>query len=271
MKVLVLGATGMLGHVVHSYLSKKTVRVYGSSRKPQDKLPVYCDLLKADTIESAVELGCWDVVINCAGIVTRLVPSVSTFDLLAVNGVAPHLINEACIRSGARLIHISTDCVFSGKKGMYEESDIPDAEDLYGKSKSYGEVRSPGLTIRTSIIGPEVSEEKKGLFEWFRKQTSCFGFTNHIWSGVTTLQLARTIYSLMLRPEMPRGILHVHSKPISKFDLLVAINEEFNLGIEVVPISLPNGHDKSLISHRGDLGVPDIRKQLRDLNEWMKG
>jgi len=269
MKVLVIGATGMLGHVVHSYLSERAVKVFGATRDKGGTYPVYCNLLERDSLETAVELGCWDAVVNCAGIVTKIVPSCKPEEVMAVNGVAPHIMAEACARTGARFIHISTDCVFSGKRGGYDENDTPDATDLYGVSKLLGEVKSPSLTIRTSIIGPEIAKETTGLFEWFKKQTLCWGFTNQIWSGVTTLQLARTLYSLLLRPETPRGILHVNTKPISKYELLNIINDEFQFGVKVDALAPPNGHDKSLCSYRGDLGIPDIRKQLQDLKAWM--
>jgi len=247
MKILILGATGMLGHKLMQIFSKK-YEVLGTVRKmgpAYEKHPILGKMslqgdIRADdmhNIRDTIRVFKPDVVINCIGIVKQLQESQDPITSIAINSLFPHKLAKLCQESKTRLIHMSTDCVFSGKKGNYTENDPSDAEDLYGKTKYLGEVDYPGcLTLRTSIIGREL-ETSHGLLEWFLDQQgkTVYGYKMAIFSGLTTTALAQIIETIILNyPEM-RGVWHVASDPISKYDLLTLINEQFGLGITILP------------------------------------
>jgi dTDP-4-dehydrorhamnose reductase len=164
------------------------------------------------------------VVINGIGIVKQRRDAKSPISSLEINALLPHRLLEACRASGARLIHVSTDCVFSGRKGAYRESDEPDPVDLYGRTKLLGEVEEPpGLTLRTSIIGLELSR-KTGLIEWFLAQRGVVrGFRRAIYTGLTTLEMARLLSRILTQHPDLHGVWHVASAPIPKYDLLVSL------------------------------------------------
>jgi dTDP-4-dehydrorhamnose reductase len=178
-----------------------------------------------------------DVVINCIGIVKQDAAAKDPIPSIAINSLFPHQVAAMCARSNARLIHISTDCVFSGRGGNYRESDTPDAEDLYGRSKLLGEVTEyDSLTIRTSIIGREL-RSRYGLLEWFLAQNgkTVRGFTRAIFSGFTTRALARILGDIIERRPALHGLWHVASAPISKFDLLSLIKSVYDVNIAIEP------------------------------------
>ena len=155
-----------------------------------------------------------------------------------INSLFPHQLAQICNNGNSRLIHFSTDCVFSGKKGNYKENDPSDAEDLYGKTKFLGEVDYPNsLTIRTSIIGREINS-KNGLLEWFlsKKGQSVKGYSRAFFSGLTTNALSNILLDIISDFDLLSGIWHVSSEPISKYSLLNKINEKFDLGISIIPI-----------------------------------
>jgi dTDP-4-dehydrorhamnose reductase len=221
------------------------------------------DLSNLSLLEEVLNTEAPDVVINCVGVLTEnaeLNPEKSIF----VNSFIPHFLANRC----KRLIHISTDCVFSGKKGDYIESDFKDGEGFYAESKSLGEVLySPHLTLRTSIIGPEINPSGRGLLHWFLNQnTAINGYTKAYWSGVTTLQLARGILEFIDRPELT-GLIHfTNNTKISKFELLKLINSIFNKSISINPYENYQV-DKSLINTRNDiiLDIPDYETMIGDL------
>jgi dTDP-4-dehydrorhamnose reductase len=177
------------------------------------------------------------VLVNCIGVIKQRAGGQDPVETTAVNALFPHQLAQVCSATGARLIHVSTDCVFSGDKGQYGETDTPDAQDFYGRSKALGEVAAPHLTLRTSIIGPELSSgEGLGLLEWLLHQKGPIvpGYSRAVFSGVTTLTLADLIANIVVgQPEMA-GLFHVASEPIDKFSLLSKINRIFGLGLEVV-------------------------------------
>jgi dTDP-4-dehydrorhamnose reductase len=190
--------------------------------------------------------------------------------MMQINSLFPHRLADLCGSEGARLIHISTDCVFSGTTGGYRESDMPDAEDLYGRSKQLGEVIRPGcLTIRTSIIGREITKAV-GLLEWFIQQRdgTANGFTRAIFSGLTTLELSRILLEVVSDHRDLAGLYHVASQPISKHDLLQAIDRVLGLGIEIDPKDEPV-IDRSLDGARFEaatgIKVPTWHKMISDL------
>ena len=176
-------------------------------------------------------------VINCVGIIKQLAAAKDPFLSVAVNSLLPHRLHRLCQASGARLIHFSTDCVFSGRTGNYTEDDPSDALDLYGRSKFLGETPGEGaLTIRSSIIGRELGTAS-GLVEWFLSQRGrrVEGYTRAIYSGFTTVEMARIVRMILLEHSELSGTLHVSSERISKSDLLMLIRRAYALDVEIVP------------------------------------
>jgi len=231
-KILILGGDGMLGHqLLKSWSDKHDVRVtlradqscYAHYYGLFDKANAFygIDVRDFEAIESVVRSFQPEAVINAVGIVKQRSEAHDAIISLEVNSLLPHRLSQLCGESGARLIHLSTDCVFSGSKGMYTEHDLEDAADLYGRSKLLGEVHDKqAVTLRTSIIGLELAR-KKSLVEWFLAQKGTIkGFAGAIYSGFTTLEMARIIESILIEHRDISGLWHVASEPINKFDLL---------------------------------------------------
>lgn len=192
-----------------------------------------------------------DVVVNCIGIVKQQAASKDSIACLTVNSLFPHRLARLCQAMEARLVHISTDCVFSGNKGSYTEDDPSDALDLYGRSKFLGEVSGPGcLTLRTSIIGREIGS-RQGLVEWFLAQAGgrVSGYTRAIFSGLTTLELARVIGLVLCKYPDLSGLWQVAGRPISKFDLLTILNQVYDTKVRIDPVDTP-ACDRSLVGDR---------------------
>ena len=260
-KVLILGGTGMLGHTLFTQLSlQKNLDVYATARTPRG-LPLWFfpDLVKKiradvdadnfDTIIRAFASIQPHIVINCIGLIKQLPIASDPLSAITINSLLPHRISMICRSAGARMIHISTDCVFDGKKGNYTETDPSNADDLYGRSKFLGEVAYPPhcLTLRTSIIGHEL-KGKLGLIEWFLAQKGRVrGFTHAIYSGFPTVELAHIITEYILPNKDLNGVYHVSSDPISKYDLLKLVARKYDKKIEIEPY---NGfrQDRSLDS-----------------------
>jgi dTDP-4-dehydrorhamnose reductase len=260
-KVLIFGATGMLGHKLYQVLSPsfdvvgtirsgyKTISRYGFL-VPTILVPRF-DAMAPNAVKQVIESIRPDVVVNCIGVINKLVDKAGIPGTTYLNAELPHEIYRICQPKGIRLIHISTDCVFSGKKGNYTEDDLPDAEDEYGKTKYRGEVNKPGaLTLRTSIIGREL-HSTNGLLEWFiaNRGGQVGGWTNAIFSGFPTLHLSRIIADIITNHQDLTGLYHVSSEPINKFELLALINSAFGLNIVVNKSPEPR-EDKSLDSTR---------------------
>lgn len=248
-KILILGAYGMLGHKVFQFLGKeKEYEVYATCRTTRADLNRDHNLDSAhlipnvtvenyDSVVSAIAMIHPDVVINCIGIIKQKEQAKEAISSIWINSLFPHRLASLCKAANARLLHFSTDCVFSGKKGMYTEADVSDAEDLYGRTKYLGEVTEKGcITIRSSIIGREITG-RNGLLEWFlsNKGGSVRGFTNAIYSGFTTAEMSRIVDFIIKNHPDLFGVWQVASKPISKYDLLNMINSKLKLGITVHP------------------------------------
>ena len=264
-KILVLGATGMLGHKMIQVLAKK-FSVTGTVRADISAFshyPAFADMniiekVRADDLKSihyAIEHSNPDVLINCIGIVKQLPAANDPLPSIAINALFPHQLAKICQQKNIRLIHMSTDCVFSGRKGYYTEDDPSDAEDLYGKTKFLGEVTYPNcLTIRTSIIGPEL-DTKHGLFEWFMSQEGkkISGYKKAIFSGLTTLALSDTIAKIISDYPNLQGVQQIASEPISKYDLLILVKKVYGKNIIIEP-------DESVINDRS-LNPSKFRKE----------
>lgn len=247
MRILVLGASGMLGSAMMRVLSEKddsevfgTVRSAGVARffTPQiaQRLLPGCDVENHDALIKVFAEIKPDVVINCIGLIKQLAEADDPLVALPINSLLPHRLAALCKLGSVRLIHISTDCVFNGERGGYLESDLSNATDLYGKSKYLGEVYFPHtITLRTSIIGPEL-QSAHGLIEWFLAQKErCNGYSKAFFSGLPTVVLAQIIRDIIIpRPDLS-GLFHVAAAPISKFDLLSLVADVYNKKIEIVP------------------------------------
>lgn len=234
-KILILGASGMAGHMVYTYLKENTsheiIGTTNSTSFGDDTIQL--DVFDAVKLESTLKEYQPDVVINCVGMLIRGSKQYPDKTIYC-NAYFPHLLKRLTNQNNGELIHISTDCVFSGKDGGYTESSFKDAIDVYGMSKSLGEIDDDfNLTIRTSIIGPELKQEGEGLFHWFMSQKKPItGFRRNYWSGVTTLELAKFI-SWFLNNKFS-GLYHLtNSQPISKFDLLNIFKDVYSRNIDI--------------------------------------
>ena len=248
MKVLVLGATGMLGHKLARVLADEDFEVVGTVRAGAQHWHAHPALAEIPLVE-AVQAENFDsvlgvmasarplAVINCIGIVKSHESAEDPLPMITVNALFPHRLARACQAAGCRLIHVSTDCVFSGRKGNYTEDDTPDPVDLYGRAKLMGEVAGPGaLTLRTSMIGREIAGPH-GLLEWFlgRRGGRAPGWRRAIFSGPTTLELARAVARLLREQPGLEGLWHLAADPISKLELLGLIDKAYGLGTRIEP------------------------------------
>ncbi len=243
-RTLVLGARGMLGHTLLRVLHSRGIDAWGTVRSGSDGLPsgLAAHVLpgveanRFETVRAAIGKVAPAVIVNCVGIIKQLPEAKDPVLSIEINALFPHLLARAARDAGARLVHVSTDCVFSGRRGGYRESDSPDPEDLYGRSKLLGELDdSEGLTIRTSIIGHELGT-RHGLVEWFLSERgSVQGFTRAIYSGLPTVELSNVLVDHVLpRPEL-RGLWHVGSDPTSKHDLLVLVARRYGHEVKIEP------------------------------------
>lgn len=246
-KVLVLGATGMLGNAMLRVFAAApgfevtgTARTSGSRRllpaSLTDRVVTGVDVENSDTLVDLFTRARPDVVINCIGLVKQLASAEDPLAALPINALLPHRLARMCGLAGARLVHVSTDCVFSGSKGMYRESDPSDAKDLYGRSKYLGEVDYPhAVTLRTSIIGHEL-DGAHGLVGWFLAQEGAVkGFTRAVFSGLPTVELAKVIRDYVIPRPRLRGVYQVSAEPVTKFDLLTMVAREYGKSIEIRP------------------------------------
>ena len=243
MRILILGVTGMLGSTLFRFFSTDTsMNVFGTMRSidgmryfppnlqsaliPNVNFDMETGLLNAFSIARP------DIVINCVGIIKQQLNAKSHLESLAINAVLPHRLAKYCAMLDARLIHFSTDCVFSGQKGEYLESDIPDASDLYGRTKLLGEVDcSKTITLRTSIIGHEL-DSSRSLIDWFLNQSGAVkGFRQAIFSGLPTIEMARVIKDFVMPNEGLEGLYHLSVDPINKYDLLKLVASTYGKDI----------------------------------------
>lgn len=247
MRIIILGASGMLGSVMIRVLYENPkLEVFGTIRSGivasffnkdlSKRLIAGIDVENHDALLSIFTKIKPDVVVNCVGLIKQITGADFPLTAIPINSLLPHRLSALCKLTGAGLIHISTDCVFSGDRGNYREDDLSDAKDIYGKTKFLGEV-SDGhtITLRTSIIGHEL-QSAHGLLEWFLSQKeSCYGYTRAIFSGLPTVELAQIVRDIVIpRPNL-FGVYHVASHPISKYELLKLIAKVYGKEIEIIP------------------------------------
>lgn len=273
MKVIVLGANGMAGHMAVMYLAEQGYEVTGFAKKKNS----FCNCIEGDALDKncvreLLRKGGYDAVINCIGILNKAVDA-KLADGIYLNSVLPHFLSECVKDMDTKIIQISSDCIFSGNEGGYKESSKPDAESYYGKTKALGELLDDkNLTFRTSIVGPELKMDGIGLFHWFMGQTGFVnGFTEVIWSGVTTLELARAIDAAL--KQNITGLYHLtNNETISKHDLLCLFNQYMNDNRTVIHENGSFSNDKSIIDTRKELRykVPSYEEMIANMADWMQ-
>jgi len=272
-KILVLGSRGMLGHVVYHYIkSLNRFNIIDSSfnnkLNPNSHL---LDVRNNKDLELFISQNKPDIIINCIGVLLEA-SSMDPSNAIYLNSYLPHMLSKLISSYNCKLIHISTDCVFSGNKGSYIETDYKDARDIYGLSKALGEINNNrDLTIRTSIIGPEIKVEGKGLFHWFMLQKNKIsGYTNVFWSGVTTIELAKAIVWAI--DNNTTGLYHItNGKKITKNDLLQHINKHTGKDLIIEPVEVVFS-DKSILDTREELNyiIPSYEIMVKEMIQMIK-
>ncbi|TNJ09745.1 dTDP-4-dehydrorhamnose reductase family protein [Aeromonas veronii] len=277
MNVLILGATGMLGYSLFSNLAdyaeltvKGTVRNIDGKQaffeKYQDKLLLGIDVTDIASIEQAIIEAKPDVVFNCIGLIKQHDIAKQHLAAIEINALLPHQLAALCDQYGSRLIHFSTDCVFDGKQGMYQEADLPTATDLYGKSKCLGEVNyGRHLTLRTSIIGHEL-DSAVSLVDWFLSQRGAVkGFSKAVFSGLPTCYIAKLLADNILNKPDLCGLYHLSAEPIDKHSLISLVAEIYGRSIEInesAQLVIDRSLDSSRLRQALDLTVPSWRELI---------
>lgn len=272
MKFLVLGCNGMAGHMVSYYLSDRghDVTGFAISESPYVKT-LTGDARDTELLRKIISDGKYDSVINCIGILNQFAEQNKPLAVW-LNSYFPHFLAEITERTDTQIIHMSTDCIFSGKRGEYTEDDIPDGETFYDRTKALGELRDgKNITLRDSVIGPDINRDGIGLLNWFMKQKNGVrGYTKTMWTGMTTLQLAKTMEAAAL--ERASGLYNtVPDHSISKYELLCLFNRYFRDGaLEIEPVE---GliTDKSLKRTRFEFSyiIPDYEEMVSELAGWL--
>ena len=274
-KILVIGVKGMAGHMLYNYFTEsKLYDVYGLARNIESGSQLFnIDVSDTAQLQSLFATHQFDYVVNCIGILNN---DAEDFPSKAIwfNSYFTHYLEEITKDTKTKIIHISTDCVFSGKEGGYTENDIKNGIGFYAQSKALGELtNAKDVTIRTSIIGPELNQNGIGLFHWFMSQSDeakLSGYTNAFWSGLTTLELAKIVLEII--EQNINGLIQVaHSSKIDKYNLISLFNSIYKNSIIAIE---PNGNyhvDKSLVSIRTDFDyqVPDYQKMLESQKDWI--
>lgn len=274
MKIVIFGSTGMAGHVIYEYLSARPdfdiVNV--SYRNKFNNFTKIVDVNDQKLVEELINLEKPDIIVNCIGILLKGAKE-DAANAIYVNSYFPHFLHKVAVKSNCKVIHISTDCVFSGKKGEYLPDDIKDAQDIYGMSKALGElINDRDLTIRTSIIGPELKRDGEGLLHWFLTQEGEInGYTEAFWSGITTLELAKIVERAIDNNII--GLLQCsNGEKISKYALLKLFQESFGKkNVEIIPIPGKNV-DKSLLPTINNhiSCIPGYKSMCDELNEYIR-
>jgi dTDP-4-dehydrorhamnose reductase len=272
MKFLILGAGGMAGHVITIYLIEKGHDVTGFDKKQLH----YCNTIVGDArneslIAKVIKVGEYDTIINCIGILNQFAEQNKSLAVY-LNAWLPNLLADLTRDSKTKIIHMSTDCVFSGKRGNYTEQDIPDGETIYDKTKALGELNdNKNITLRNSIVGPDINENGIGLLNWFMKEEGPVkGYINVLWTGLTTLQLAKAMEQAA--EDRITGLYNmVYSEPITKYNLLLLFNKYLRKGTVVIEPSDVLVVNKSLKRTNFDFDylIPDYEKMIYELAVWI--
>ncbi len=274
MKILVLGATGMAGHMISLYLKEAGHAVVGFSRKGTEFLDenVIGDVTNFEMLKKEILSNQYDAVINCIGILNSDAEDHKSNAVL-LNGYLPHFLSDITADTNTKIIHMSTDCVYSGSENiLFTENQLPNGPTFYDRSKALGEIiNEKDLTFRNSIIGPDISQEGIGLFNWFMKQSgSIGGYTSVLWTGVTTLTLAKAIDQAL--KEDLSGLYHlVNNELISKYDLLRLFNRHFKNEELMIQKNEDVKSLKGLYNTRSDFtfSVPTYEVMVKEMYDWV--
>ena len=271
-KVLIIGAAGMAGHMIYYYLkdsNKYDLYTTVHNTKLSDD-SIICDVRNEKLLENVVQMIKPDYIINAVGALIKESMN-NPANAILLNSWLPHTLSYLALKHHSKLIHISTDCVFSGKKGNYAVDDFRDADDIYGRSKALGElINERDITIRTSIIGPELKTNGEGLFHWlFTTDNQMYGFTNVYWSGITTYELAKIISRFL--NQFKAGIYNISpANPISKHELLVLVNDKFKLGKRIIPESSKKSNKVLISSLDKTFEISNYESMITELFLFMK-
>lgn len=273
MKILVLGSTGMAGHTIFLYFKEQGHNVVSYSRSPfLNYDSIIGDVFETEKFKTVLLKGEYDAVINCIGILNQDAennPSKAVY----LNSYIPHLIVDIFKDKKTKLIHMSTDCVFAGNSGPYDENSFCDGKTFYDRTKALGEVDDrKNLTFRNSIIGPDMNEKGIGLYNWFMKQNGTInGYTGAIWTGVTTLTLAKAMEKA-LEQDLCGLYNLVNNESISKYDLLNLFNKNFYGNNIIIEKQVDFQLDKSLINTRKDFlfAVPSYDQMVQEMRDWVE-
>lgn len=273
-KILVIGIKGMAGHLIFKKLPELgEYSLYGIARSVSPSSKIFdLDVSNTEALASVIKDNNFDVIVNCIGILNKDAEE-NPEKAIWFNSYFPHLLEKLTKNTPTKIIHISTDCVFSGKKGNYAEDDFKDGIGFYAQSKALGEIENnKDLTIRTSIIGPEINTKGIGLFHWFMQQDTSEilkGFSQAYWSGITTLELAKVIHWAI--ENNVTGLKQIAREKIDKYSLLKIFNTVFRNGSMEIVSNDSYKVDKSLISNREDFiyKVPDYEVMLNDMKKWI--
>lgn len=274
MKFLVLGCNGMAGHIISLYLKEQGHDVTGFARSRSAFVPtIIGDASDTELLRGAIAAGGFDTVINAIGLLNQFAEN-NQAAAANLNGYLPHFLADVTADMPTQIIHMSTDCVFSGKSGGYTESSLPDGATFYDRSKALGELNdAKNLTLRNSIVGPDIKVSGIGLLNWFMQQPgpSVNGYTGAIWTGQTTLQLAKTMEAAA--KERAYGLVNaVHAESITKYDLLKLFNKYLRGG--ELTINAVDGvtADKSLVRTNFDFKyiIPGYETMVAEMADWMK-
>lgn len=274
MKFLVLGCNGMAGHIISLYLKEQGHDVTGFARSRSAFVPtIIGDASDTELLRGAIAAGNYDAVINAIGLLNQFAEK-NQAAAANLNGYLPHFLADVTADMPTQIIHMSTDCVFSGKTGGYTEASLPDGATFYDRSKALGELNdAKNLTLRNSIVGPDIKASGIGLLNWFMQQPgpSVNGFTGAIWTGQTTLQLAKTMEAAA--KECAHGLINaVPAESITKYDLLKLFNKYLRGG--ELTINAVDGvtADKSLVRTNFDFNyiIPGYETMVAEMADWMK-
>lgn len=268
MKIYILGSRGMLGRYVYAYL-KQFYEVVELNRKEIDASNINEEGLRQNLINIGLKDN--DVLINCMGTIKPRVDELGDLNAIQVNSIFPRILANVCLSLNVKMIHPTTDCVYSGLKGNYTENDKYDVSDIYGMSKAIGEPNNCTV-IRTSIIGEEVAQGRS-LVEWIKseKGNTVSGFTNHYWNGLTCLQFAIVCQQLIENNSFWMGTRHVFSNILNKRELVETVSNIYNLNINIVPKETPVKCDRSLSSvydNNKSFNIPSLKEQIIQMKDF---
>ncbi len=269
MKVLILGADGMLGHIVKLYFLEQGHEVRGTSLAGQSDY-LFDATKNLKDLEKFIKDFQPQAIINCIGLLNQVAENNKALAVL-LNSYLPHYVDELARHYKIKFVHVSTDCVFDGKTGEYTEDSFKDATSFYGQSKALGELNNgSSITLRTSIVGPDINDRGVGLFQWFMNQTTeTKGFSKVIWTGVTTLQYAKCMEQAITHNLT--GLRHaVNNQKISKYELLKLFKKHFKKDIKITPEEETKSNKSLIRTTDFDFKIPSYDQMVQEMDVWVK-